>query len=89
MDDVVDLREAARLLGVNEATVEVLIAGGEISVANPRRKRNRRIAVVELEAYMERSRVKPGELRHLYPPLDPHGRKEGHRRLRVIRSDSK
>ncbi|HVM06935.1 MAG TPA: helix-turn-helix domain-containing protein [Acidimicrobiales bacterium] len=61
--------EAAELLGVVPRTLYRLIDEGSI----PAYKLGRviRLKADDLEAFLESTRVQPGELRHLYP--DPKG----------------
>ena len=72
-EDWITTPVAARLLGVQLNTVRALIAKGELPahvIVPDRRPRQRhliRLRRSEVEAYIERARVKPGELRHLYP----------------------
>src|SRR5207244_13550580 len=57
--------EAARRLGVTRRTLYRLIDEGEL----PAYKFGRviRLQEVEVEAFIERSRIEPGRLQHLYP----------------------
>src|SRR5438270_8481520 len=57
--------EAARRLGVTVRTLYRLIDEGEL----PAYKFGRviRLQEVEVEAFIERSRIEPGRLQHLYP----------------------
>ena len=70
---------AASLLGIRLKTVYGLINSGHL----PAYKIGRviRLRRVEVMAYVERCRIKPGTLSHLYPPGDkaPHtgGGREG------------
>ena len=54
-------------------TVEALIERGELAgeiivpTDRPRQRRRIRISKTAVDDYLERARVKPGELRHLYP----------------------
>ncbi len=60
---------AARMLGVQVRTILNMIDRYELP-AEAHRIRHRRVIRLrrsEVEAYIERARVKPGELRHLYP----------------------
>jgi excisionase family DNA binding protein len=64
---------AAQLLGITINTVRALIASGELPAEihqgdqRPKMRRLIRIRRSEVDAYIERSRLKPGDLRHLYP----------------------
>jgi len=60
--------EAAKYLGVVPRTLYRLIDEGAL----PAYKLGRvlRVRVADLEAFLETTRVQPGELRHLYPPAD-------------------
>lgn len=72
-DDWIMAPEAARLLGVQLRTVHHMIDRGELAAeviyptGRPRTRRRIRIRRQETNDCIERSRVKPGELRHLYP----------------------
>lgn len=65
--------EAARLLGVQLRTVHHMIESGELAAevtyptGRPRTRRRIRIRREEVNDCIERSRVKPGDLRHLHP----------------------
>ena len=65
--------QAARLLGVTPHTAYALIDSGElhaeVTVPNdrPRRRRTYRLLQRDVDDFLERARVKPGELRHLHP----------------------
>jgi excisionase family DNA binding protein len=79
-DDWIMAPEAARVLGVQLHTVHHMIDRGELAaeVSHPtdRPRPRRRIRIRRQEVYdcIERSRVKPGDLRHLYPvPADRYG----------------
>jgi excisionase family DNA binding protein len=72
-DDWIMAPEAARLLGVQLHTVHHMIDRGELTAevtsptGRPRTRRRIRIRRHEVNACIERSRVKPGDLRHLHP----------------------
>ena len=72
-DDWIMAPEAARLLGVQLRTVHHMIDRGELAAevtyptARPRTRRRIRIRRQEVNDCIERSRVTPGHLRHLYP----------------------
>lgn len=79
-DDWIMAPEAARLLGVQHHTVHHMIERGELAAevtyptARPRTRRRIRIRRQEVNDCIERSRVKPGALRHLHPqPSDRYG----------------
>jgi excisionase family DNA binding protein len=79
-DDWIMAPEAARLLGVQLHTVHHMIERGELAAevtyptARPRTRRRIRIRRQEVNDCIERSRVKPGALRHLHPqPSDRYG----------------
>lgn len=57
--------EAAEHLGLTPRTLYRLIDQGEIAAY--RVGRLIRVTLDDVHAFMERSRIKPGELRHLYP----------------------
>jgi len=76
-DDWIMAPEAARLLGLQLHTVHHMIDRGELAAEvsyptdRPRPRRRIRIRRQEVNDCIERSRVKPGELSHLYPePAD-------------------
>ncbi len=60
---------AARMLGVQVRTIEHLIDRGDLPAETHRIRHRRKIRLrrSDVEAYIERARVKPGQLRHLYP----------------------
>lgn len=64
---------AASLLGLSLHKVYELIDCGDlaaevtVSSARPRSRRTLRLRRAAVDEYVQRSRVKPGELRHLYP----------------------
>ena len=66
--------QAAKLLGIELHTLHALINRGELAVdiappgkRNTGRRRDYRIRRQAIDDYLERARVKPGELRHLHP----------------------
>ncbi len=64
--------EAAGLLGVALHTAYDLIDRGELAAEvkvpiGPKRQRSVRLRRQDVDAFIERARVKPGELRHLHP----------------------
>jgi excisionase family DNA binding protein len=65
-DDWLGVPGAARYIGVYQRTIYKLIDRGEI----PAFKIGRvfRIRRADLDDFLERSRVRPGDLAHLYPP---------------------
>jgi excisionase family DNA binding protein len=63
---------AARLLGLELHTVYDAIDRGELQAEvtmpdPPKRRRSVRLRRQDVDDFVERARVKPGELRHLYP----------------------
>jgi excisionase family DNA binding protein len=70
-DDEITIAAAARRLGLSQHTVEALIGRGEMAgevtvpTDRPRQRRRIRLRRTALDEYLDR--VKPGELRHLYP----------------------
>lgn len=74
-DDEITVAAAAKWLGLSQHTVEVFIERGELAgevivpTDRPRQRRRIRIRRSAIDEYLERARVKPGELRHLYPAL--------------------
>ena len=67
--------EAARRLGLQLHTVHALIDRGELAAEivppgkrSTGRRRDIRISREALDDYIERARVNPGDLAHLYPP---------------------
>ncbi len=76
-DERITVPRAARLLGLQLHTVYRLIEKGELGGVDtygarvsggPRRRRTFRLARRDVDQYLERARIKPGELRHLVPP---------------------
>ena len=68
------MQAAADLLGVQFRTLSALIARGELPAEvtvppGPKRRRSVRLRRQDVEEFIERSRVKPGELAHLNPPV--------------------
>ena len=63
--------EAAERLGITQRTLYRLIDEGQV----PAYKMGRvlRVKADDLELFLERSRVAPGSLRHLYPEAKPTG----------------
>jgi len=72
-DDWIGVPTTAGLLGLRPHTVYALIDSDELHAEvtvptdRPKRRRTIRIRRNEVDAYLERARVKPGELRHLHP----------------------
>lgn len=72
-DDWITVPAVAKLLGIRPHTVYALIDRGELGAEvtvptdRPKRRRSIRIRRQGVDAYLERARVKPGELRHLHP----------------------
>ena len=72
-DDWIIAPRAAELLGVTLHTVYALIDRGELEAEvtvppGPRRRRSVRLRRTWVDEYIERARVKPGELTHLFEP---------------------
>ncbi len=70
-DDWLSAPEAAAALGLTLRTVYSIIDAGDLTAYKFRRVL--RIKRADLDDYMERSRVNPGDLAHLYPhgPTEP------------------
>lgn len=71
-DVEITVAAAAKLLGLSQHSVEALVDRGELraEVTLPTRTRgHRRIRIHRsaIDAFLERARITPGELRHLYP----------------------
>ena len=72
-DDWIMAPEVARLLGVQLHTVHHMIDRGDLAAevtypsGRPRTRRRIRIRRQEVNACIERCRVKPGDLAHLHP----------------------
>ena len=71
-DEWITVPTAAELLGVAIHTAYDLIDRGaltaEVTVPiRPKRQRSLRLRRQDVDAFIERARVKPGELRHLHP----------------------
>lgn len=77
MADWYSVMETAAELGVNDRTVYGIIDRGELTAY--RFGRVIRVKNEDLNAYLERARIKPGELGHLIPP-----RYDGPRRLGAV-----
>ena len=61
----------AKLLGVRQNTVYALVDAGELVAEitippGPKRRRSVRIPRRAVDDYIERARIRPGELRHLH-----------------------
>lgn len=71
-------KEAARKLGITSRTLYRLIDGGQ--VAAYKFGRVIRLQETEVEDFIERSRITPGELEHLYTGPDdaPDGETDSH-----------
>ena len=76
-DDWITVPAAAHFLGLQFHTVYRLIESGELGGVDtygvrmsgrPRRRRSFRLTRRDVDEYLERARIKPGELRHLVPP---------------------
>lgn len=74
VDDWLGTKEAAAALGITPRTLYRLIDEGEV----PAYKLGRvlRLRRAEIDAYLDQARVKPGELKHLYPKPQPRGDSE-------------
>jgi excisionase family DNA binding protein len=61
--------DAAAYVGLGRQNVYAMVRSGEL----PARRHGNRwlVAVADLDAFIERSQVKPGELSHLHPPRIP------------------
>jgi len=75
-EDWIGAPEAARLLGLELRTVHALISKGELQAVilpssrpEPRR-RSIRLRRQDVGDYIDRARVKPGTLSHLFPPAE-------------------
>lgn len=75
-DEIITLPTAARLLGLSRHAVYGLVESGELGRAEtygltltgrPRRRRSFHLTRRDVEEFIERARVKPGELAHLNP----------------------
>ena len=71
-DDWITVPAAAKLLGLQLHTVYALIDRSELaaevtSPPGPKRRRSVRLRRQAVDDFIERARVKPGELRHLHP----------------------
>lgn len=71
-DDEITVAAAGKLLGLSQHALEALIERGELEaeVTMPTRTRgHRRIRIRRsaVDDFLNRARVKPGELAHLYP----------------------
>ena len=76
--DAITVPAAAKLLGVRPRTVYRLIEDGHLGSVQshglrengrPRRRRTFHLTRLEVDDFLERARVKPGDLSDLYPPL--------------------
>lgn len=73
-DDWISVPQAGRLLGLQFHTIHRLIRSGELPAdfvlpyPGPKsRRRAIRIRRRDVEEFIERARIQPGELRHLHP----------------------
>lgn len=71
-DDDITVAAAGKLLGLSQHALEALIERGELEadVTMPTRRRGHRRIRIQRSAvddFLDRARVKPGELAHLYP----------------------
>ena len=72
-EDWVSAQNPAEVLGLQFRTIYALIDRGELRAevsvpAGPKRRRTVRLRRQDVREYLDRARVKPGELSHLYPP---------------------
>ena len=67
-DDWLGVPALAKELGVTLRTVYAILDSGDIPSYKIRRVI--RIKRADVDAYLERVKVRPGELAHLYPPGD-------------------
>lgn len=73
-DGWINVSVAAKRLGVSLHTAYALIHRGELhaevvcTVVRPKGRRSVRVRLEEVDAYIRRARVAPGDLRHLYSP---------------------
>lgn len=71
-EDWITVPHAAKLLGLALHSVYDLIDRGELAAEvtmppGPKRRRSVRLRRQDVQDYLERARVRPGEIRHLYP----------------------
>ena len=64
-------QEAARRLGITTRTLYRFVDQGELPAY--RMGRVIRLQATDIDAYIERSRIEPGTLEHLYPDTAPKG----------------
>ena len=64
-------QEAARRLGITTRTLYRFVDQGEIPAY--RMGRVIRLQATDIDAYIQRSRIQPGTLEHLYPDTAPKG----------------
>lgn len=73
-DDWINVSAAAKRLGVSLHTAYALIHRGELhaevvrTVVRPKGRRSVRLRHQEVDDFIRRAKVAPGELRHLYSP---------------------
>lgn len=73
-DDWINVSAAAKRLGVSLHTAYSLIHRGELhaevarTVVRPKGRRSVRLQRQDVDDFIERAKVVPGELRHLYSP---------------------
>lgn len=69
-DDWLSVQEAADALGLHYRTVWRMVREGELSSTREDSTQGRpyRVRRADVDAFIERSKVKPGELAHLRPP---------------------
>jgi excisionase family DNA binding protein len=69
-DDWLSVQEAADRCGLTYRTVYRMVRRGELA-AEKDEGRPYRIRRADVDAFVERSQVKPGQLSHLHPPRIP------------------
>lgn len=78
-DEELTTHTAAEMLGVTVVTVRRLVEAGELGQVRtygtrangrPSRRRSFELTRKDVEEFLDRTRVKPGELSHLYPTAD-------------------
>jgi excisionase family DNA binding protein len=65
------LQEVANPIGMSYRTVFSMVRRGEIPAEQKAQGHPCRVRRADVDAFIERSRVRPGELVHLYPPRIP------------------
>ena len=78
-DDWINVPVAAKRLGVSLHTAYALIHRGDLhaevvrTVMRPKGRRSVRLRRRDVDDFIRRAKVAPGELRHLYSPDDSRG----------------